>query len=388
LVGSQPSSRRFHEALELLGIEFEPNYIIVSDPDKPVPGPSGFTWTGHEDDKQQIAAVLAHLQEYYAPPGVKVKAVTGATWIGAELPAHVRVKRTKTGYIFLAGEFEDSYDNQPPSASASDRASLVYRGILGCAKTKRTDSLNEDFASARTQAGVEALGLYGMSSRQNLQPPFVVMGDLNDTYVFEFLPSDNKLRLAMTAAVQSHLPAAVQQIRDMLTARLDRVRKSLKTTGTGTAGSGGASVTAGPGAGSSTAGPGAGSSTAGPGAGSSTGTTSVFQAPPGNLPQASGQTGQGGSAAPALGGNQRVHSLQPYAAACLEEDGDDDDQLAAEDDDDDGLQDARAEAMFSQGIVSLLRHPVVYQSHGLSQPPTTISHISLSEWWESKRIIA
>lgn len=55
--------------------------------------------------------------------------------------------------------------------------------------------------------------------------------------------------------------------------------------------------------------------------------------------------------------------------------------------DDDG-EEAKREAAFSQDVVHLVRSASVYKSFGLSYAPTTISHMNLDEWLESKQFVA
>ena len=55
--------------------------------------------------------------------------------------------------------------------------------------------------------------------------------------------------------------------------------------------------------------------------------------------------------------------------------------------DDDG-EEARLEAAFSQDVVQLLRTAPVYEGLGLPRAPTTVRHMTLDEWWASKKSVA
>ena len=55
--------------------------------------------------------------------------------------------------------------------------------------------------------------------------------------------------------------------------------------------------------------------------------------------------------------------------------------------DDDG-DEAMREAAFSQDVVHLVRTASVFKSLGLSCAPSTIRHMNLEEWLESKQFVA
>lgn len=72
---------------------------------------TSFEWFADEDNKDQIESVRKHLQEHYAPPGVKVIVVTGVRWLEASFEVEqVFIEDTYTDFVFLAEEAVEVYE--------------------------------------------------------------------------------------------------------------------------------------------------------------------------------------------------------------------------------------------------------------------------------------
>ena len=72
---------------------------------------TGYEGFAREDDKDQVESVREHLQERYAPPGVKVIAATGVRWLEATFKEErVEIKTSNTDFAFLAKEALERYE--------------------------------------------------------------------------------------------------------------------------------------------------------------------------------------------------------------------------------------------------------------------------------------